>query len=157
MNKANSLFVFPYLSNFSSTQIEELKMGFSKFFALWNAHGKPLNAKFWTEENQFILVEVAESLTQTTGCSKDSLFKFVFEIQNELKLISGPLNKFYIKSEEKIRILGRDEIEKGLESGTLNHNNEVFPTWITSLGDYNELWGKPISAFAKTLRLKTPA
>jgi len=154
MSSKNSIILFPYSEKFNDQHISELDQKFKAFLSTWNAHGSSLFAEMWIEENQIIVVKIDESKSEASGCSKDKLFKFISEINSELKLVEGSLSKFYVKKAETIQILSRIEIQKEIENGRLDYESQLLPIWITKWEEYQQLWKKPIGSFSTILRLK---
>jgi hypothetical protein len=153
MKSGSPLFIFPYSKGLNQNQKEHLEVALSGFFEKWNAHGEPLSAKMWIEEEQFLLIYVDEAQAQASGCSKDRLFHFINEINSIHDLKEGPVGKFYVRNKGQIGVFSRNEIREGLKEGTILPDNELYPVWINSTEQYEQFWKKPVRTFGQLLKL----
>ena len=154
MSKDKSIFIFPYARPFSEIQYDAIRTELSQFLQTWNSHGSDLSSEFRIEENQFIIVGVDESSITVGGCSKDKLFKVISNLNSTLGLEIGTPGKFYVRSEDKVKELSRNELQNELSEGRLQPENELYPTWITSGQDFEKNWSKPLFRFASILKLE---
>jgi hypothetical protein len=154
MSTEKSIFIFPYARPFSEIQVISIRTELSQFFQTWNSHGSDLSSEFRIEENQFIVVAVDESSIIVGGCSKDKLFKAISNLNSTLGLQTGTPGKFYVRSEEKVKELSRNELQNELSEGRIQPENELFPTWISSGQDFENSWSKPLFRFASILKIE---
>ncbi|MDQ3071640.1 MAG: hypothetical protein M3Q97_00045, partial [Bacteroidota bacterium] len=66
---------------------DTIERGLSDFLANWAAHGKGLTAMYEIKYNHFIEVEVNEDGVMASGCSIDSLTRYMQEIDKEFDLM----------------------------------------------------------------------
>jgi hypothetical protein len=154
MSTEKSIFIFPYAKPFSEIQFCTIRAELSQFLQTWNSHGSDLSSEFRIEENQFIMVGVDESSMTVGGCSKDKLFKAISKLNATLGLQTGTPGKFYVRSEEKVKELSRNELQNELADGRIHPESELFPTWISSGQDFASNWSKPLFHFASILKIE---
>ncbi|HRH34915.1 MAG TPA: hypothetical protein PKY12_07635 [Catalimonadaceae bacterium] len=151
INSDFPLFVFPYTQKFSSEQETALLDSLKAFLSQWKAHDSPLKADAWVEEGQFLLIEVDSFLAVPSGCSKDKLYLFVKNLNKNLGLEESPLNLFFIKVGNEMRSMTKIELKKMWENDDQISECQLFPIWISSRNQYDELWGKPAGNFQTLL------
>jgi hypothetical protein len=150
------LFIFPFPKPLENSERENVLTKCDLFLSQWKTHEKPIAAKAWLEENQFLLIAVDPSLNSPSGCSKDKLFHFVSILKNQQENHEFPLHLFWVKSDSELMTFTKKELLENLEKGMLSIENQLFPTWITQLEQYQKEWGKPIENFSSLLRLHKP-
>ncbi len=141
------LFIFPFSYEPEEGKKEKILSACREFLSGWKAHSQPLSAIAWTEENRFLLIAADPALNLPGGCSKDKLFQFVSHLMKEAGFGEVPLHLFWVNSGEQTISISKRELQEHLSSGTVLPDNPLFPTWISELGQFRNLWGKPISHF----------
>lgn len=157
MADQSPLLIFPFHKALTKSEAEKILDELGRFLSQWQTHQQPLAAKAWFEEYQFLCILVDPSLNTPSGCSKDKLFNFVNGLKNEVQEIDLSTHLFWVKKQNQILALSKTELRKEWELGNLRADNQLFPTWIDSFGDYKSQWGKPLSFFLKVLRLEKTA
>ena len=148
------LFIFPFSIDPEEGKKEKILSACREFLSGWKAHSQPVSAIAWTEENRFLLITADPSVNLPGGCSKDKLFHFVSNLMKETRLGEVPLHLFWVKSGEQIKSMTKNELQEQVSSGLLLEDSPLFPTWISELGQFKNLWGKPISFFPALMGLK---
>lgn len=141
------LFIFPFSSAPEEEKKERILSACREFLSGWKAHSQPVSAIAWTEENRFLIIAADPAVNLPGGCSKDKLFQFVINLMKEAGLGEVPLHLFWVKSGEQTTSFSKKELQEHLSSGALMPDYPLFPTWISELGQFRNLWGKPISHF----------
>lgn len=141
----NQLFVFAYREQLSLEANRRLTGEISVFLSQWNSHGKSLHATALTMENRFLIIETSGS--QPGGCSKDTLFRSLDEINRYLNLSLIKPSSFFLEINGEPCPISRKELQDGLRSGTISPETILFPTWISSAAEFAALWKKPLRFF----------
>jgi len=149
----NRLFLFPYEYSLDKDVLTKIDEALLVFLDQWNSHGSQITTRNWVEENQFVFIAVNEETTSASGCSKDTLFGFFKKLNSSLGISGGRLNKFYVQTEDKISLFSKHEIKEALDNGNITLDSNVYPTWISSEEEYDQIWKKPLEAYSILFKL----
>jgi len=144
-SQENQLFIIPYHDQLSQECIRHLAGEVSSFLDQWNSHGKALHASVRVLENRFLIIETNGS--QPGGCSKDSLFRSLSEINRQLNLSPAQPSAFFVEINGEPGTLSKKELQDGLRSGAISPETVLFPTWLSSTAEFAALWKKPLKFF----------
>jgi hypothetical protein len=139
------VFVFPSSEMLSSEQILALLDHTHRFLETWNSHGQPILAEARVEESRFLVVELKGGAA--SGCSKDKLFRMLEEATGLLGIRFDSSGKFFLEWQDNFIALSRKELNDSMLNAEFLENARLFPTWISSLNEYESLWKKSLSAF----------
>ena len=78
--------IYPASRPFTTKESKVIAEKLYDFLRDWAAHGNELSASFKIEKNQFIIICVDEEKEEASGCSIDTLGRFMKEIDNEFEL-----------------------------------------------------------------------
>jgi hypothetical protein len=119
-----------------------------EFLAGWNAHGRPVVGSRDLRLDQFLLVAADERATGVSGCSIDSLYRVLTELERELEV--GLLDSslvFYRDAEGTVRAASRPDFRELVRDGAIDEDTPVFDNTVRRLGDVRmERWEKPLHA-----------
>lgn len=145
INQTNQLFIIAYDRRLSREEATRLREETTSLLRQWNSHGKALESLLKLEENRFLIIE--STGLQPGGCSKDSLFRGLREIHTGMNLITADPALFFVETAGEIHALKRSELRTMLRSGELDGSTLLYPTWLSTAGEFIELWKKPIKNF----------
>ncbi|HET6232859.1 MAG TPA: hypothetical protein VFE05_22475 [Longimicrobiaceae bacterium] len=106
------------------------------FLARWQAHGRTVVGARDLRHAQFLLVAADERATGVSGCSIDSLFHTLGEIQDEtgVKLLdSTPV--WYRDVDGQVRTATRPEFRQLARTGAVGDDTVVFDNTVATVGD----------------------
>lgn len=126
---------------------DEIKWAFPKvkgFVDQWKAHGHALAAHTEIRYNRFIIVMVDEQEASASGCSIDSLHRFMQELEKALNV--KLFDRFNIAYKENGRVLsvGRESFEELLQTGRVNASTIVFNNLAATKKQLDEGWEVPL-------------
>lgn len=127
---------------------DEIKWAFPKlqgFIEEWNAHGRALAAKVEIRYNRFIVVMVDESSAAASGCSIDSLHRFMQELEKALNVRLFDRMNIAWKENDKVVSADRVAFEELLQSGRITSSTIVFNNLAATKKALDESWEVPIS------------
>ena len=126
---------------------DEIKWTFPKlqgFVNEWKAHGRALAAKTEIRYNRFIIVMVDEGRAAASGCSIDSLNRFMQELEKALNIrLFDRLNIAY-KEHDKVVSVNRETFEELLQSGRVTTSTIVFNNLAATKKALDENWEIPL-------------
>lgn len=132
--------IYPASRPFSTKESKVITEKLYDFLATWAAHEKPLTSSFKIEKNQFIIVCVDEEKEMASGCSIDTLGRFMREIDDEFQLGLFDRMKASFVENGEVKTMKLQEFKKALREGEISHDIEVFDfsknTYIAFLSDF---------------------
>ena len=106
-----------------------------KFLAGWAAHRVPLaTAREW-RFNQFLFVGVDEAAAGASGCSIDSLVRFIHELERQLGVrFTDHRSVWFRGSGGAIQCWSREEFKQLIDAGAVGPDTVVFDNTIQTTG-----------------------
>lgn len=140
------VWVYQSNRNFSTQEKVILEKELEAFAKEWNSHGSPVNSYANLFFGRFIIMIADEKIVKVGGCSTDSAFKFIKNIEKEYKvnLLDRQTLAFIVK--ENIQLIPLSQVNYSIEHDfitpdTLYFNNtiltkkELLNNWIIPLKD----------------------
>jgi hypothetical protein len=109
------------------------------FLARWNAHGNPVVGARDLRHDRFLVLAADERATGVSGCSIDSLFGALREVQTEfgVTLLDSTAVWFRDGSGE-IRGVSRPEFRELARSGGVDAETVVFDNTVATVGELRQ-------------------
>lgn len=140
---ADNARVWIYQSNKAFTVEEEkeiIKTG-RAFVAEWTAHGKDLMSTFDVVYRQFIIIALDEAYHAATGCSIDSSFRLVKQIESTYEVdLLDKMNIAYRNQEGKIAIANITEFRDLIDHKKIDKDTIVFNNLVQTRGELHHKW-----------------
>lgn len=119
-----------------------------RFLAGWAAHGAPVVGGRDLRHRRFLLVAADERATGVSGCSTDTLFRSLAEVERELgtTLRDGGL-VFWRGSDGEVRSAPRPAFRERVRAGEVDGGTSVFDNTVATVGDVRAgRWEVPMRA-----------
>jgi hypothetical protein len=145
----DQLFIIPYARAMNEREEQTLLNHLRDFFTSWESHGRNLKAAAEIAEKRFLIIKDFGS--ESSGCSKDRLFREIETIHQKIGLQQADSALFFVESDGEILGLKRKELIQMLENKKLGKANLLFPTWISDSEGFQNLWKKPLQNFPQLL------
>jgi hypothetical protein len=119
------------------------------FLARWAAHGAPVLGARELRHDQFLLVAADERATGVSGCSIDSLFHTLAEVEEtlgtELRRTASLVH--YRDARGAVRSAERAEFRRLAQGGEVGEDTPVFDNTVATVGELRAGdWEKPFRA-----------
>lgn len=124
----------------------------TQFVPQWKAHGNTLQAGFELIENQFLVVVVDETPAAASGCSIDTLTRFVQEIEKKIGI--SFTNRMLVTYQENSEFITEklSVFKNRVKNGELAENTLVYNNSVSNLNDFWDNWEQPLAeSWAKGL------
>lgn len=143
-NTQSKVWIFMAETTFSDKDLNFIIPSLEKFLSQWNTHGSYIKSGFELIENQFIVIIADETISPASGCSIDSLLRFIKWLENKLGCsLTNRMNIAYKKS-EKLCVTDLFSFKKAIKNGEILHNCKVYNNSISTLADFREQWLLPL-------------
>lgn len=127
---------------------DEIKWTFPRldgFVSEWKAHGHALAARCEIRYNRFIIVMVDEGTVGASGCSIDSLHRFMQELEKALNVRLFDRFNIAYKEDGKVVSAGREAFEGLIRAGKVHGETTVFNNLADTKKALDEDWEVPLS------------
>jgi hypothetical protein len=138
--------VWIYQSNkaFLAKETKELKERITKFVGVWNSHGSEVKSFGDLIFNHFIILMADETNVKVSGCSTDSTFRFIKNIQKDfdVDLLDRQTLAFIVK--DKIKLIPLEDVNFSIENEIINSETPYFNNTILTKKDLLNNWIIPV-------------
>lgn len=139
------LWIFAAARALSEREDEALRRDVHAYLSQWQAHGHPLTCGADWRDGRFFAVAVDQSTAGASGCSIDSLYRILHDVQRSLgtTLMPGPL-VFYRDAEGVVQGVDRETFRTLRHEGAIGPATPVFDTTLTDAGSYRQRFELPL-------------
>ena len=138
--------VWIYQSNrqFTSQEVEELEKKLEHFASVWNSHGSAVKSFAKLFYDHFIILMADETNVKVGGCSTDSSFRFIKNIEKdyEVDLLDRQTLAFIVKN--KIYLIPLEDINYSIENEIINPETLYFNNTILTKRQLLDNWIIPV-------------
>jgi hypothetical protein len=137
--------IWIYQSNrrFNSDELELVTNKTKQFLEQWAAHGTGLQAGFEIKYERFIVIAVNQDEQNATGCSIDSLVRFIQDLEKELDVELLDKMNVAFKQGDFVNFKNLIDFKTMAKSGAIGKKTVVFNNLVTNILEYNENWEVP--------------
>jgi hypothetical protein len=140
------LWVFAAAHPLAPDQADALLARVDGFLERWAAHGAPVLGARDLRHGQFLLVAADERATGVSGCSIDSLFHALAEVEEALgtELRRTASLVLYRDAGGAVRSAERPEFRRMAQGGEVGEETVVFDNTVATVGDLRAgKWERP--------------
>ena len=138
--------VWIYQANraFSKTEIEELEGKIEKFTGIWNSHGSAVKSFAHLFFGHFIIMMADETNVKVGGCSTDSSFRFIKNIEKDydIQLLDRQTLAFIVKN--KVYLIPLEDINYSIENDIITTETLYFNNTILTKKQLLNNWIIPV-------------
>lgn len=131
------LWVFAAPHTLAPADADALLERVDDFLARWAAHGAPVVGARDFRHGQFLLIAADERATGVSGCSIDSLFHALADVERELgtDLRRTSSYVFFRGEDGAVQALERPAFRQAAAAGQVNESTPVFDNTIGTVGE----------------------
>jgi hypothetical protein len=140
------LWAYHTASALSASEVETLKRNLDQFVLEWSAHGKALAAAYDLKYSQFLLLAVDERKAPASGCSIDSMVRYLGSLQFSVGIQFVGTPPVCYRKGDSVYCCSRDQFRRLVKEGEVSQDTIVFNETIQTVGEYKRgLWEGPFS------------
>lgn len=130
------LWVFAANEALTDEQSRPLLEHVRAFVERWTAHGRPVTGAFDWRDGRFLLVAADERASQVSGCSIDSLFHTLQQVEKEAGIpLTDRTPIWFRDATGAIQAKARPEFRRLMREGAVNADTSVFDNTVATVGD----------------------
>ena len=146
------LWIFMAERTLNKVETDVVIMYMTQFIPQWKAHGDALKAGYELIKNQFIVVTVDETPAAASGCSIDSLTRFIKEIEQKTGVIFTNRMLVAYRENDIIKTDKLSDFRQKVKSGEIKDDALIYNNGVATLNDFWDNWEKPLKeSWAKSL------
>lgn len=134
--------VWVYQSNraFTKEELAAIKEKSNNFLVGFNSHGQGLTAAIEIFYELFVVILVDEEVAASSGCSIDSSFQFIKELEQQFSVVLLDRLTVAHRNDQGIMLSRIDEFENLIREGAVGLDTIVFNNLVDNKGNFNSQW-----------------
>jgi len=140
----SKVWVYQSDREFTSEEVINLKTTIDSFLKEWAAHGKSLKGAVDIFYNRFIVIGVDQEYESASGCSIDSLTRFIQQLEKEFSISLLNRTQVAFKSVSNIETTSLSDFQKLLNEGMINEETIVFNNLVATKEEFLKNWEVPV-------------
>lgn len=141
------LWIYGFERTLTESESNQLTAKMNDFMQQWTAHKRELITAWELRYRQFMFIAVDERMMGASGCSIDSLVRYLGEMERRLgvNILNTHSLIFYRNQNQEIKCVDRWEFKKLAEDGSVNEDTIVFNNTLQTVGEIRlEKWEIPM-------------
>lgn len=120
------IWVYPIKITLNKDRLGILEQKIQEFLGRWQAHGASVTAAYKVIDNRFIAISADANCTAATGCSVDSMRKFLSETLKALSTDISDFNNIYYLVNNEVIEISRPDFAQLVSQGRINKTDKVY-------------------------------
>ena len=141
LNKSSKVWVFQSSSEISASLLQNISNDSKDFLEQLNSHGRSLKSSFKLIYNHFLIIAVENSKIEISGCSIDTITRFVknLELKYNLSFFDRLIVK-YKKNNENIKSASLNEFKTICKTKMIDDDITVFNNLVKNIDELENIW-----------------
>tara|TARA_B100001287_G_C22612862_1_gene496021 strand:- start:355 stop:846 length:492 start_codon:yes stop_codon:yes gene_type:complete len=140
LNKNSKVWVFQSSSKIPESLLDKISKDSKDFLDRLNSHGNSLNSSFKLVYNHFLIIAVENIKNEISGCSIDTIIRFVKNL--ELRYNLSFFDRFIIKYKEdnNIKATSLHEFKSICKTQKISNKITVFNNLVKNIDELENIW-----------------
>ena len=141
LNKSSKVWVFQSSSEIPESLFENISIDTKNFLEELNSHGNSLNSSFKLIYNHFLIIAVENTKNEISGCSIDTIIRFVknLELRYNLSFFDRLIVK-YKEENNNIKSTSLDEFKSIYKTKKISDKITVFNNLVKNIDELKNIW-----------------
>ena len=141
LNKNSKVWVFQSSSIIPETLLDNISDDSKNFLNQINSHGNKLKGSYKIIYNHFLIVAVENIQNEISGCSIDTIIRFVknLELKYNLSFFDRSIVK-YKKNNENIKSTSLNEFKTICKTKMIDDDITVFNNLVKNIDELENIW-----------------
>lgn len=138
------IWIYQCNRSFTDEEIQQISKDIETFLEAWAAHGKELKTSYLIKYKRFIIISADESQSSASGCSIDTMVRFIQGLEQEYEVdLLDKMNVSY-KHGEYVAFKPLLDFKKMVKQKAVNANTIVFNNLVASKQEFEDYWEVPL-------------
>jgi len=140
LNKSSKVWVFQSSSEIPESLLKNLTIDSKDFLEGLNSHGNSLNSSFKLIYNHFLIIAVENIKNEISGCSIDTIIRFVknLELRYNLSFFDRLIVKY--KENNNIKSTSLHEFKSICKTQKISNKITVFNNLVKNIDELENIW-----------------
>ncbi len=147
LDPSSRVWIFQADVELNDTLATEMKQELYGFLQEWTAHNSTLYTSGDIFYNRFIVIMVDERYQNASGCSLDTLNRFLSHLEKKYSV--GLLDRMAVAYQrpgsDKIETVHLHQLSQFAKEGNIDENTFVFNNLVKSKAEFESNWKTPIA------------
>ncbi|RRO13994.1 ABC transporter ATPase [Flavobacteriaceae bacterium 14752] len=144
LSNSSRIWIYQCNRSFNNEEIEKISKDIETFLEAWVAHGQELKTSYLIKYKRFIVISVDESQSSASGCSIDTLVRFIQGLEQEYNVdLLDKMNVSY-KHGQHIAFKPLLDFKKMVKQRAVNANTIVFNNLVETKQELEDYWEVPL-------------
>ena len=129
------------------SDVSLLEERLNEFASSWVSHDNKLKCGATVLYNQFAIIAVDNSFVVSSGCSMDTLHRFISTLNIEFEVDFLNRNVFQYLDDGAVKLIKQGELKTALQENKITSKTLFFDKLVDKLDDLRSEFLKPIDSF----------
>lgn len=144
LSDESRLWIYQSNRSFTDEEIQQISKDIETFLEAWVAHGQELKTAYLLKYKRFIIISVDESQSSASGCSIDTMVRFIQGLEQEYHVdLLDKMNVSY-KHGEFVAFKPLLDFKKMVKQKAVNANTIVFNNLVNTKQEFEDYWEVPL-------------
>ena len=141
LNKNSKVWVFQSSSKIPESSLDKISKDSKDFLDQLNSHGRSLKSSFKLIYNHFLIIAVENIKNEISGCSIDTITRFVknLELKYNLSFFDRLIVK-YKKNNDDIKSTSLNEFKTICKTKLIDDDTIVFNNLVKNIDELENIW-----------------
>lgn len=132
--------------NLDTTQVNNIENQLSAFLPSWTSHQRPLTSYGSVWYNRFVVIIVDQRGASASGCSMDTLTRFMQNLEDEIgiSLFNRNIVTYREVGNNTINSIELEKLATAYQSGEITGDTLVFDNLVNTADKFQHQWLKPL-------------
>jgi len=144
LSDESRIWIYQCNRSFTDEEIQQISKDIETFLEAWVAHGQQLKTSYLIKYKRFIVISADESQSSASGCSIDSMVRFIQGLEQEYEVdLLDKMNVSY-KHGEYVAFKPLIDFKKMVKQKAVSANTIVFNNLVASKQEFEDYWEVPL-------------
>jgi hypothetical protein len=144
LSDESRVWIYQCNRSFNEDEILQISKDIETFLEAWAAHGQSLKTSYLIKYKRFIVISVDENQSSASGCSIDTMVRFIQGLEQEYNVdLMDKMNVSY-KHGEYIAFKPLIDFKNMVKQKAVNANTVVFNNLVATKQEFEDFWEVPL-------------
>jgi hypothetical protein len=144
LSDSSRVWIYQCNRSFTENEIQQISKDIETFLEAWVAHGQSLKTSYLIKYKRFIVISVDEHESSASGCSIDTMVRFIQGLEQEYHVdLLDKMNVSY-KHGEHLAFKNLLDFKKMVKQKAVNANTIVFNNLVSTKQEFEDYWEVPL-------------
>lgn len=146
IHPASKAWIYQSETTLDPAMVQEIEKELSDFLPSWTSHQRPLTSYGSVWYDRFVVIMVDQRDATASGCSMDTLTRFMQNLENELgvSLFNRNIVAYRDQENSPIKTIELKDLASAYQAGEITGDTLVFDNLVNTADAFKNQWLKPL-------------